>query len=74
MPSSRSQRLDRFEKSTSGFAVLELHFVGHTDCSSTDQDGTGRTLGVYIIAATDASMDPGGNKNARRTLAGEAKV
>ena len=31
----------------------------HTNYSSKDQDGTGRTQGGYIIGATDPSMGPG---------------
>ena len=34
----------------------QLRFVTHTDYSSKDQDGTGRTQGGYIVGATDPSM------------------
>ena len=37
----------------------QLRFVLHTDYSSKDQDGIGRTQGGYIIGATDPSMGAG---------------
>ena len=37
----------------------QLRFVIHTDHSSKDQDGTGRTQGGYIFGATDPSMGAG---------------
>ena len=66
----------------------KLRLVTHTDNSSKDQDGTGRTQGGYIIGATDPSMGPGRvapwsplvwephnlKQGCTSTLAGEAKA
>ena len=60
----------------------QLRFVIHTDCSSKDQDGTGRTQGGYIIGTTDPSMGAGHvapwahklKQGCTSTLAGEAKA
>ena len=37
----------------------QRRFVKHTDYSSKDQDGPGRTQGGYIIGATDSSLGAG---------------
>ena len=66
----------------------KLRFVKHTDYSSKDPDGTGRTQGGYIIGATDHSMGAGEvapwsplvwkshklKQSCTSTLAGEAKA
>ena len=49
--SIRSFEIDVFEHSSRATSIRDTHT--HTDCSSKDQDGTGRTKSGYIIGATD---------------------
>ena len=56
---SRAKQFSSVSITFPAIPIYDLRFIAHTDYSSKDVDGTGKTQGGYIIAATNGLMERG---------------